>query len=300
LVLISPGIAPAQDRPPSTREITSLIDELAGPPRPSQQRAEGIAATLAAVEPARSFGPLRDAASVDGKRAATAWLVSKTKHPRAWDILGKYVATADYDVILDSLFTCGGDVVERELRSRWSAEPVDSALYGYLVSKFSKARLRADSVAFFVGKIGDDQIGADAGKIARASLKLDANANNAEIQDALTTLQQTAKLYSKAWSLKGTAIALPGGEPWGENRQYGADANFYAPLPEWTKSKKHTLVVRFIPCRPTGVKLATDPRRGSGVSACRVAREPSRLATRWSTQPRRERGNGARSGSTSR
>jgi hypothetical protein len=247
LALIASGPVAAQDRPPTAREVPGLIDELAASPRPTQERADAIAASLASIDPAKTLIPLRDAASIEGKRSAAAWVVAKTRHPRAWDILGKYVASADYDVIVDSLVECGGEVVERELRNRWAAEAADSSLYAYLVSKFAKARLNAESVAFFVGKIGDEKTGDDARTIARASLKLESDTTNAQILEANAAFQQIATLYGRRWITKGTVVALQGGEVWGDNRQFGPEAHFYTPVPEWANNKNHILILRFIP-----------------------------------------------------
>ena len=262
LTLMASGRVAAQDRPPTAREIPGLIDELAALPRPTQQRADAIASSLALVEPAKSFSPLRDAASIEGKRAAAAWLVAKTRHPKAWDILGKYVTSADYDVVVDSLVECGGDVVERELRNRWAAEAVDSTLYAYLVSKLAKARLNAESVAFFVGKIGDEKNGADARTIARAALKLDSNAGDAQMLEANASFQQTAALFCRRWTTKGTVVPLQGGEAWGDNRQFGPEAHLCTPLPEWTKSKNHILVVRFIPLSDDNCEVGYESTQG--------------------------------------
>src|SRR5262249_10134643 len=174
----------------------------------------------------------------------------------------KYVATPDYDVVVDALLACGGEAVERELRNRWADESADSALYSYLVSKFLTTRLRADSVAFFVGKGGDDQKGGDAKKIARAALDLAGFASDSVLQEANAAFQQKAKLYGKAWSIKGGPVARQGGLVWGDNHQFKLDAGVYTPLPDWTKGKKHTLVLHFLPLSDDSCEVGYGSTQG--------------------------------------
>ncbi len=253
VAVIASGQLPAQETQATAREIAGYIDELTASTPATPERVTKIASILTATDPARTYGPLLEAAAIEGKRPRVAWLVAEVKHPRAWDLLGKYLATADYDVVVDALVACGGEVVERELRNRWAGEATDSKLYSYLVAKFTTAQLGAESVTFFASRVADDKKGQDARSITRAALGLAPEASDSEmvsdreIRDALAVFRGKAKLYSQAWRTTGVPVALRGGQGWGENRLYEIGPAVYAALPDWTQRKKHTLVVRFLP-----------------------------------------------------
>ena len=262
VVLALPGGSQAQS-PLSARQMDARVEEYCDA-ETGPDRSAAIVEELRGQRESRTYAVLRRAARDDADRWRVCRLVAALRHPKAWDILGRYLDTPDQPDVVDALLAVADPESLRELLREWDRADADTPLFDLIADGLARAarehRLDGDTIAAIARWLDDDDEPARqraAADVVSAALALD----DRSAVEGVEGVRVAWQAERPTWALQSAtmrpadrdAIALPmaaidgsGGRlPRGANRRMTAgDTLRLPPAGEaWTQPQRadHTI-----------------------------------------------------------
>ena len=233
-----------------SKSVSKLVDEWVSKSATSTN-SDSLLSSIRSQPPAKIFEPLRRALANAPTRSATIDLIGKIQHPRMPELFKETVRSEDHCLRTATLLLeFGTEDAERVLSDTWAKEPVGSPVFTLLTAQLSRHRLYGKNISFFTDRaLATDAKALDAKKIAVGSLRIPLSCSEEELREARQKHIDDAKERAliRDTPINGTPIPIRQGLKWDANREIDTENWPHFPVPGWSSTNNHKLVLQFYP-----------------------------------------------------